>query len=241
MLFSYPGMFIPAIFILLLIILAILLLAPFNLSLNIGKKGPLVWGNIRLAWLGITLMKMEILPQSADDFLASIGKEEAGKEELAVNENKTKEKKNDPGGKKDQEQDEKEIDRISEGSEKGKTKEAIRTPSIQSIIDAAPPLVKILWDLLRSIRFKKSSCRLCFGLNDPAQTAVISGYLWFLASALGTFSANISIDPWFDGERLEGEIITDIEARLLSPVVAVIKALRIREIRLLFKGMLGWT
>lgn len=221
MLFSYPGMFIPAIFILLLIILAILLLAPFNLSLNIGKKGPLVWGSIRLSWLGIALRKMEILPQSADDFLASIGKEEAGKEERAVNE--------------------KEIDRKSEGRERGETKEAVRTLSIQSIIDAAPSLTKILWDLLRSIRFRKSSCRLCFGLDDPAQTAIISGYLWFLASSLSIFSANISIDPWFDGERLEGEIIADIEARLLSPVFAVIKALRIREIRLLFKEMLGWT
>jgi hypothetical protein len=241
MLFSYPGMFIPAIFILLLIILAILLFAPFNLFLNFGKKGPLVWGSIRLSWLGITLRKVEILPQSADDFLASIGKEDAGNEERAANENKTTEKKNGPEGKKDREQSEKEIDRKSEGRKKGELTDATRHPSISSLIDVAPPLAKILWDLLRSIRFRKSSCRLCFGLDDPAQTAIISGYLWFLASALGTFSANISIDPWFDGERLEGEIIAEIEARLLSPVFAVIKALRIREIRLLFKEMMGWT
>jgi hypothetical protein len=62
-----------------------------------------------------------------------------------------------------------------------------------------------------------------------------------LASALGIFPANISINPWFDGERLEGELIAEIEARLLSPVFAVIKALQVREIRLLLKEMLGWT
>jgi hypothetical protein len=241
MLFSYPGMFIPAIFILLLIILAILLLAPFNLSLDLGKKGPLIWGSIRLAWLGMTLRKVEILPQSADDFLASIGKEEAGKKDRAVDENKTTEKNNDSGGKKDREQDEKEPDGKSEGHERSETTDTTRHPSISSLIDVAPPLAKILWDLLRSIRFRNSSCRLCFGLNDPAQTAIISGYLWFLASALGIFPANISINPWFDGERLEGELIAEIEARLLSPVFAVIKALQVREIRLLLKEMLGWT
>lgn len=221
MLFSDPAVFIPAIFILFLIILVILLLAPFNLSLDIGKKGPLVWGSIKLAWLGITLKKIEISPQSAGELLATIKKDEALREERAVDESKTTGK--------------------SEGRERGEKTDSIRTPSINSLIDVAPPLTKILWDLLKSICFMKSSCRLCFGLNDPSQTAIVSGYLWFLLSAHGHFSANISIDPWFDGERLEGEIMAEIEARLLSPVLAVIKAMRIREIRLLLKKMLRWT
>ena len=222
MLFYYLAIFIQAIFILLLILLAILLLAPFDLSLNIGKKGPLVWGSIKLAWLGLTLRKVEISPQSVDDLLASIRKEEAGKEKRAVDEPKTNFK-------------EKAVEKMTEqGRNKGRE-------HIQSLIDAAPALAKILWDLQRSIHFRKSSCRLCFGLNDPAQTAIVSGYLWFLASALGTSSANISIDPWFEGERLEGRLIAEIEARLLSPVITVIKAIRIREIRLLLKKMLGWT
>jgi len=213
--------------------LGILLLAPFNLSLNIGKNGPLVCGSIKLAWLGIALRKVEISPRSADDLLISIRKKEAGKEERAVDENKTT-------GKKIATANENELDGKSEGRERSETTDATHHPSVSSLIDAAPPLAKILWDLLKSIRFKKSSCCLCFGLSDPAQTAIISGYLWFLASAFGTFSANISINPWFEGERLEGELIAEIEARLLSPVFAVIKALRVREIRLLLKEMLGW-
>jgi hypothetical protein len=239
MLFSYPAIFIPHISIpvmfifLLIILLSILLLAPFNLSLNIGKKGLLVWGSIKLVWLGLTIRKLEITPQSADELLASIRKEENGKEERAIDERETNVKDKagkkiiEPGRKIDREQDE--------------TKDTIRTPSIQSLIDAAPPLAKILWDLLKSIHFKKSSCRLCFGLDDPAQTAIVSGYLWFLASALGTLSANMIIDPWFAGVRLEGELKAEIEARLLWPVLAVIKAMRISEIRLLLKDMLGWT
>ncbi|MDQ1261553.1 MAG: hypothetical protein QG575_734 [Euryarchaeota archaeon] len=233
MLFSYLVIFI----LLLIILLAFLLLAPFSLSLNIGKKGPMVWGSIKLAWLGLTLRKVEIMPRSADDLLASIRKEDAGEEVQAVDERKancqekTIEKLTDQRENKGREHNE-------TGSEMTDT---IRSPSIQSLINAAPALAKILWDLLKSIHFKKISCRLCFGLNDPAQTAIICGYLWSLASAIGIFSTNISIDPWFEGERLEGELIAEIEARLLWPVFAVIKAMRVREIRLLLREMLGWT
>jgi len=247
MLFSYPAISIthisiPVMFILLLIIIgAILLLAPFNLSLNVGKKGPLVWVSIKLAWLGLTLRKVEISPQSADELLASIQREETGKEEQAVGERI--EIKNEQQGKKEREQDEKseEREKLIDSETEGETKDTIRSPSIKSMINVAPALAKILWDLLRSIHFKKSSCRICFGLDDPAQTAIVSGYLWFLASALGTFPASISIDPWFAGVRLEGELKAEIEARLLWPVLAVIKAMRISEIRLLLKDMLGWT
>jgi hypothetical protein len=208
MLFSDPAIFIPAIFILALFLLAFILLSPFSLSLNIGKNGPLLWCSIKLAWLGLTLRKFEISPQSAGELLASIRKEETGREERAVDDNETDD-----------------------------TTSPLR---IQSLINIAPALAKILWDLLKSIHFGMSYCRLCFGLNDPAQTAIISGYLWFLASAFGSFPASISIEPWFEGERLEGEIMAEIEAKLLSPVFAMIKALRVREIRQLLKDMLRW-
>ncbi|MCK9565960.1 MAG: DUF2953 domain-containing protein [Methanothrix sp.] len=220
-----------AIFALLLIhLFAFILLAPFHLSLNVGKKGPLVEGSIKLAWIGWTLMKAEISPQPASDLLASIWKEEAGKEERTVEERKTN------GEEKVEEEKKNEIDNLTDNQKAG----AVRPPSIQSLINAAPALAKILWYLLKSIRFKKSSCRLCFGLDDPAQTAIISGYLWSLASALGFFSAEILIEPWFEGERLEGELVAEIEARLLWAVFAVIKVMREKEIRLLLREMLGW-
>jgi hypothetical protein len=126
-------------------------------------------------------------------------------------------------------------DGISEGNDKvidSKTAETIRPPGVSSLIDAAPALAKILWHLFKSIHVNLSSCRLCFGLDDPAQTAIISGYLWFFASAIGIFPARIFIEPYFAGERLEGELVADIKARLLWAVFAAIQALREREIRL---------
>jgi hypothetical protein len=213
-----------------IVILAFLLLAPFHLSLNLGKKGPLVEGSIKLAWLGLTLKKAEISPQSTGDLLASIWKEEAGKEERAVEDRKSNGEEKAREGKE-------EIDNPTDNRKEG----AVRPPSIQSLINAAPSLAKILRDLQKSIHFKKSSCRLCFGLDDPAQTAIISGYLWFLASALGFFPAKIFIEPWFEGERLEGELVAKIEVRLWWAVFAMIQGLREREIRLLLREMLGWA
>jgi len=222
--FSYLAIF-------LILLFAFILLAPFHLSLDIGKKGPLVEGSIKLAWLGRTLMKAEISPQSAGDLLASIWKEKAREE---------KEEKEQEGRGDGREAKLEERSEIDNSADSEKT-DIIRTPGIQSLIDVAPALAKILLDLLKSILFKKVSCRLCFGLDDPAQTAIISGYLWSLASAFGLFPANIVIEPWFEGERLEGELIAEMEDRLLWAVIALIQALRVREIRQLLREMLGWA
>ena len=243
--FSYPAAF----FLFSIVILAFLLLAPFHLSLNLGKKGPLVEGSIKLAWLGLTLKKAEISPQSTGDLLASIWKEEAGKEERAVEDRKSngeekarerKEEREQEGkgaGREAKPEERNEIDNPTDNQKAG----SVRPPSIQSLINAAPSLVKFLRDLQKSIHFKKSSCCLCFGLDDPAQTAIISGYLWFLASALGLLPAKIFIEPWFEGERLEGELVAKIEVRLWWAVFAMIQGLREREIRLLLREMLGWA
>lgn len=119
-------------------------------------------------------------------------------------------------------------------------RKARRYPSVRSLIDAAPALAELLGDLGRSILIKKLSCRLCFGLDDPAQTAIFSGYIWFFASLLGVSLANLALEPWFDGLRLEGTLDAEIRARLFSPIWAAIRSLRRKQIRQLAREMLGW-
>jgi hypothetical protein len=120
------------------------------------------------------------------------------------------------------------------------SKKARRSPGFRTLIDAAPALAELLGDLGRSIIIKNFSGRLCFGLNDPAQTAIISGYIWFFASLFGVSLADLTIEPWFDGLRLEGKMDLEIRARLISPIWAGVKSLRRKEIRRLVREILGW-
>ena len=115
-----------------------------------------------------------------------------------------------------------------------------RSPEPKSLLNAAPAIAHLFIDLFKSIVFQKLSCRLCFGLNDPAETAVMSGYLWSVASTLGLFRANVSIEPFFEGERLEGEFAAELKIRLIWIAKAVIDALREKEIRSLIREIAGW-
>ncbi len=85
-----------------------------------------------------------------------------------------------------------------------------------TLLNAAPAIMNFLMDLLKTIVFERLSCRLCFGLNDPADTAVMSGYLWSVASTLGIFRANVFIEPCFEGERLEGLFEAELKTRLIQ-------------------------
>jgi hypothetical protein len=260
------------------------LLAPFGLSLNLGKKENLVWGSIKLTWLYLTIIKREVSPQSIEELLATIGREKdgmdgkerndgnggdeyqyAGELKARANENafrrlirRWREKSRGREWQKQEEKlrEEQQAEKLSTASEniEGRTDGSIaekmqasrkarksrRSPSIRSLIDAAPALAELLEDLGRSIRIKKFSCRLCFGYNDPAQTAIISGYIWFFASLFGVSLADLVLEPWFNGLRLEGKLDTEVRAKPISPIWAGVKSLRRKEIRQLAREMLGW-
>jgi Protein of unknown function (DUF2953) len=226
--------------ILLSILLVTLLFVPFHFFLNFSKYGPLIRGSYRIAWLGITLKKKEILPQSAADLLASILKKESTIDEGEGNDQK-----------------EEKVKLTAENGEEGKVKpdkgaeiedskgerdhDTKRSPSPGTLLNAAPAIMNFLMDLLKTIVFERLSCRLCIGLNDPADTAVMSGYLWSVASTLGLFRANVFIEPCFEGERLEGLFEAKLKTRLIWIAKAVINTLREKEIRSLIREVAGWN
>jgi len=102
---------------------------------------------------------------------------------------------------------------------------------IKSLLDAIPAAIPSLKYLSKSINFQKASCSLCFGLYDPVQTAVMSGYLWSLAAATGHLRTSIHIEPCFEEQLLEGDITFELGVRMLWPSVALINALREKKIR----------
>jgi len=236
-----PAATIISLFIILIsILLVTLLFVPVHFSLNFSKYGPLMQGSYRIAWLGITLKKKEILPPSAADLLASILKKESTIDEDEGNDQKEeKAKLTAEKGEEGKVKPDKGAEIEDSKSERDHDTE--RSPSPGTLLNAAPAIMNFLVDLLKTIVFERLSCRLCFGLDDPADTAVMSGYLWSMASTLGIFRADVFIEPCFEGERLEGVFEAELKTRLIWIAKAVINASLEKEIRSLIRDVAGWN
>ncbi len=202
-----PMSFVLLVLIIILLFLAIILLAPFRIYLNITKNGPHINGYYKIYWLGITLYKAEISPPSEEEAISAPGKEAA---ELRREEEETE---------------------IPAKGKKHKIKPAPQAPNPKDLIGALPALARVLKNMIKAIKIEAMSCHISFGLNDPADTAIISGYLWSAASSIGILRTNVCIDPYFGGERLDGSLLADIKARLIWVALALAKALKEEKIR----------
>lgn len=199
----------------LIIAVSAILILPLRLSLFISKNKATIQGSMLLSWSGLTLVNEELLPKSAGELLA-------GRDECEVKQ-ETSQTENEMG--------------------RGEEKAAKKSSSINlsSLLNAAFALKDMLIYLLRTIRIRNASVRLCFGFDDPADTAIMSGHLFSLAAASGLFPGRVFIYPWFGGERLDGELVMEIEVRLMWVAWAFIRALRAKEIRKLLMEAAGWT
>ncbi len=227
--------------ILLFILLIVLLFVPFHFSLNFSKNGPLMQGSYRIDWLGITLKHKGIMSQSAADIMASTLKKDDTEDEDGEDDDRKEEKVKLTAEKGNEGKVKPDGGTETEITKDERDHDIKRSPSPGTLLDAAPAIINFLLDLLKTIVLEKLSCRLCFGLNDPADTAVLSGYFWSMASTLGLFRANVFIEPCFEGERLEGVFEAELKARLIHIALAVINALREKEIRSLIRDVAGWS
>ena len=204
-----------------IIFLIILLIVPIHLSLEFSKKGQLLQGSYKIVWFGLILRKGEVLSTSAEDLIGNLIRDKYdNKRDGDLRESKIPEDKGKEGL-------EKEASGIDPSSD------SLRPPKLESLLDAFPAIVKLLRNLFKSIRFQYITCNLLIGLNDPVQTALLNGYLWSIASILGLFRANISIQPCFEEEKLEGYFSAKLKTRLLWTMMALIKSLREKKIRTL--------
>jgi hypothetical protein len=106
------------------------------------------------------------------------------------------------------------------------------------LIDVFPAFYRFLKNIFRYIHIEQLSCSISFGLNDPSDTAVISGYFWALIAMLSMPRAYIRIYPYFEGEKLDGYINTEVSTRILWVLIASIKALMEKSIRSLLTKIL---
>ncbi|RQW78183.1 MAG: DUF2953 domain-containing protein [Methanothrix sp.] len=240
------------------VLLIIFLIIPFHFDLEFKKQGPMLRGRYEVSWLGFTLKKDAIESSPSEDAITSILRETQGEakreqsdeygrkdefpaktaQDAAEPENAEPEKiieKMDGQKKEDAGQKTKDAQEDDAGDKTGKKTAPALPFNPRTLLDAFPAMVRVCKDLLKSLNFQRLSCRLCFGLDDPVDTAVMSGYLWAIVSALGLFRANIFISPSFAGMMLEGDFVADVRARMLWAMVALINALREKEIRTLLR------
>lgn len=243
---------------LIFVLLIFFLIIPFHLDLEFKKQGPMVRGRYEVSWLGFILKKDAIESSPAQDAITSILRETQDEAKRAQSdeynckdeaqaktaqdaeehENAEPEKiveKTDGQKTKDAGQKIKDTPEDDPGNKTGKNSAPALPFNPRTLLDAFPAIVRVCRDLVKSLSFQKLSCCICFGLDDPVDTAVMSGYLWAIVSALGLFRANILISPSFAGMMLEGDFVADVRARMIWALWALINALREREIRKLLR------
>jgi Protein of unknown function (DUF2953) len=99
--------------------------------------------------------------------------------------------------------------------------ELSRVPLMLSLLrDAFPSLVGVLKGLQRAVRFRRLSIDVAFGIGDPAETAVLAGYLWSVAWAFERLPhSSLSLRPDLERARLDGTVSAELRVRML-PIVA---------------------
>ncbi|MGM0771701.1 MAG: DUF2953 domain-containing protein [Halobacteriota archaeon] len=83
----------------------------------------------------------------------------------------------------------------------------------------------LLRGLLCAIHVRELSCELDYGLPDPADTGMLCGYLYTLASVVhsGCRMFRYSINPWFSEEHLDVRMDGDIRFRVVSLFYPLLK------------------
>lgn len=116
---------------------------------------------------------------------------------------------------------------------KGKRIDFNRIPKIIVLFgESLPYMARIFKAFLKSVSIKKISINPVIGLDSPADTAMISGYLWGLSSILNIIpNMCLTVQPDFHNERLEGSLVMDVKLRLLWITIESIRAFTKKPVR----------
>jgi hypothetical protein len=110
------------------------------------------------------------------------------------------------------------------------------------IFDSWPHFYRILTSIMRSIHIEKLSVSLIFGLESPADTAIVTGYIWaFLESTryLIPIPLNISINPDLDKKIMDGTLDFELKIRFIRIATEILRAFTKKPVRSLLWEMRG--
>ncbi len=105
-----------------------------------------------------------------------------------------------------------------------------------------PCMLQILHSLMDSIKIQEIRLNLQLGLESPADTAIVTGYIWaFTASTryITPSIPDISIHPDFEKKILDGFLNLKLKIRLYRVTKELIRALTKKPVRSLISEMRG--
>lgn len=193
-----------------------LILVPIHLCLDLRVDGFFFTGFYKVKWFGLTLRRVEISGPGGDEDIKRV--EDKKKTRDVTTFAREDAKKEDTAGRRS----------------KLDSQRFLKDPRM--FIDALPSFFRVLKDLMRTVHIERLLLNITVGLDDPANTATLCGYLWSMASFV-SMPATIRIDPYFGGDRLNGSVHAEIWSRLFWVFVAFIAALREKPIRRLLKDI----
>ena len=94
------------------------------------------------------------------------------------------------------------------------------------------PAITLVGRVVRRIRIRELSCRAAFGMDDPAETGILTGFLYAVSSVLTRFSdAEVRLHPVFYEQtfayRTRGSISVTA-GRMIVPIFAFISSRPVR-------------
>ena len=105
---------------------------------------------------------------------------------------------------------------------------------VRLLAESYPSLLILVRAFRKAVSFRSFSAFVNFGLGDPAETAVMCGYIWAVLWLLDYEPRiSIAIKPDLMSTRFDGSVAAEAGVRLLPLVLAFLRAYRKRSFRAL--------
>ncbi|HMK53322.1 MAG TPA: DUF2953 domain-containing protein [Methanobacteriaceae archaeon] len=112
--------------------------------------------------------------------------------------------------------------------------------TLNLLYGALPHLKRILWALFYSTKIEKLSFNLNLGLESPADTAIVTGYIWaFTESTRYFIPMEIFVTPDFQNQVMDGSFNLKLKLKLLKITTELIRAITKKPVRSLFNELRG--
>lgn len=113
---------------------------------------------------------------------------------------------------------------------------------LSHLAESWPYLIRILKSIVGSIKIQKIKLDLQMGLESPADTAIVTGYIWAFTEStryLIPCPLEISVNPNFENTILDGFLDLKLRFRLFGVTKELIRAITKKPVRSLISEMRG--